>query len=307
MLIYQKILRVFFFAGSFFFCAQLSALVDVYLGASGSLSQWQMGFASGKTVELFGKNQQSNKPDPLLYMAGVSASAVWNKTWALTYQGEIGRARPEITLSSLDDSFAPPRLNTLSATTDILRTDHSLAVSRTLGASGFSLYAGAKLQWFGYSQNDGKYVQTDNGAVVSQLPFSIEQRILNFGPAAGVTYMFRIFGKIFGAAQAGFIYFPGQYTASMAVEPNAGQKLNNRVDEKFYGLGATGLLSLIVPVSENILLQVAARGQYYYARTREGTTTVQTTSKTTVSPSATMDNVQDIMLGGQLAVICKIF
>jgi hypothetical protein len=295
------LIAVFFVSGFIF------AETNAYLGINTSVSQWQMGLASGKTVQLFGLNQQSNKPDPALYMVGLSASIVYNKTWAITYQGEIGTAKPSITLSSSNDSNSPPTLSTISADTKIFRTDHSIAVSRTLGTTGFSVYAGAKLQMFGYNQPDGQYTETSGGTVQKMLPFSIEQNIINYGPAAGVTYMFRLYGKIFGALQAGLIYFPGQYTATMSFSLNPGQTLKNSADEKFYGLGATGLVSVIVPVSDGILLQVAARGQYYQAYTREGSATNQTTSKITSIPSTTMDNVQDILLGAQLAVICKLF
>jgi hypothetical protein len=299
--------RIFLAVVLFFSGANLFAVVDGYLGASASVSQWQMGLASGKTVQLFGLEQQANKPDPLLYTVGLSASLVYNKTWALTYQGEIGTARPEVTFTNVDTESIPAVTTTLSAPTRILRMDHSLAVTRALGVSGFSLFIGAKYQQFGYDQSDGRYTKIQSGAITESNPFQINQSLNTLGPAVGLTYMFRLFGKIFAAAQLGFIYFPGQYTATLSVEPNPGQRLNNQVDEKFYGLGATGLVSVIIPVTDNVLLQMAARGQYYYARTSEGTATVQTTSKTTLKPSTTMDNVQDIIFGGQVAVICKIF
>ena len=304
---YQKFSGVFLFVILIIAAMPLSAATEGYIGINTSLSQWQMGLASGKTVQLFGINQQTNKPDPLLYMAGISASVVYNKTWALTYQGEVGTAKPQITLTGQDTSLSPTADITLAADTSIVRTDHSFAVSRSLGTTGFSLFAGAKIQWFGYKQDDGKFTQSQDGVVTLSVPFSIGQNILNFGPAAGVTYTFCLYGKIFGALQAGFIYFPGQYRASMSAQITPTQKVENEVDEKFYGIGATGLVSVIIPLGERVLLQLAGRGQYYSARTLEGSVTLQTKTKTTTTPSATMDNATDLMLGGQLAVICKVF
>jgi hypothetical protein len=295
----------------FFFATTTSAFAawDSYLGAGASISHWQMGLASGKTTQLFGLGLQSNKPDPLLYMAGISASLVYNKTWAITYQGEVGTAGPNISLSSVSYDFSVPRTSTLSAEAQVLRTDQSVALSRSLGTSGFSVYAGFKVQAFGYRQNSGRYTEVEMGSgdLKAEGPFSIEQNIINYGPAVGATYSFRIFRRAFGALQAGFIYFPGKYTADMKFTPSAFLTMNNTANEDFYGIGATSLASVIFPLSDGILLQLAIRGQYYYARTRSGSAEVKTTTQTQQTASTTMDKVQDILIGTQAAVICKIF
>lgn len=300
--------KYFVLALAIFACNALSAAFDGYLGGGISVSQWQMGFASGRPIQAFGSTFDSNKPDPLLYMAGVSASLLYNKTWALTYVGEAGMAKPHMQYSQTDAvNYDPPRVNTVSISPTAFRTDHSLAVSRVLGTSGFSLFMGAKLQKFGYSDNKGWYTQTELGALTDKLPFSLQQNIINYGPAVGATYSFRVAGKVFGAAQAGFIYFPGKYTATREVFPS-GTRIFDEVEERFYGLGFTGQFSVIVPLTPQLMLQLATRMQYYHARTISGTATNRKVSgATTVSSSATMDNAQDILIGLQAAVIYRVF
>lgn len=289
--------------------SMIHAVWNGYLGAGGSVNHWQMGLASGKNTQLFGLNFQANKPDPALYMAGISMTLLYNKTWGITYQGEVGTAQPDISLSTISYDYTIPRVSTIAAQAQVLRTDHSLALSRVLGTSGLSLYVGFKLQAFGYRQNSGKYteVETGTGNVTTERTFSIEQNIVNYGPAIGATYSFRIYRKVSGALQAGFIYFPGKYTADMEFSLAPGSFMNNKADENYYGLGATALGSVIIPFSEGILLQLSVRGQYYYARTRDGTVEVRTSTDTKQSSSATMNNVQDILMGAQAAIICKVF
>lgn len=289
-------------------CTSLFAAMECYLGGSVSASQWQMGFASGRPIQAFGSTFDSNKPDPLLYMAGLSASLLYNKTWAITYLGEFGLAKPYLEYSQTDSvNYGLPRMNTVSLSPTAFRTDHSLAVSRVLGATGFSLFFGTKVQAFGYSDKEGWYTQTESGVLMSKLPFSLQQNIVNYGPAAGAMYSFRIAGRVFGAAQAGFIYFPGKYTATREVFPG-GVRIVDRVEERFYGLGFTGQFSVIVPLHQRLMLQLAARTQYYYARTISGTAATQSVSGvTTNSPSTTMDKAQDILIGIQAAIIYRVF
>jgi hypothetical protein len=261
-----------------------------------------MGLASGKTVRMFGKDFQSNKPDPLLYMAGASGSLVWNKTWAISYQGEAGVSYPKIILSNTepDSSTGQPSQNTITIDTNIFRTDHSLALSRTLGTSGFSIFVGAKVQAFSYSQSNANYVGISS-AGTQNFQFSLKQSMLSYGPAAGLSYTFRPLKKIFASLQGGFIYFPGKYTASILTQNGNA----NDARETYYGLGFTALASVSVPLSDELFLQLAARGQYYRIKTVEAFAKNGNQPETGVS--GTLDNVQDILLGMQVAVIYRIF
>ncbi|MBL8033916.1 MAG: hypothetical protein JNJ69_09460, partial [Leptospiraceae bacterium] len=159
----------------------LHADVAGYFGASTTVSHWQMGLASGKTVQMFGNDFQSNKPDPCLYLAGLSGSLVWNKTWALSYQGEAGVSYPTIALQRQVDATSS---TSVSSAANIFRTDHSLAVSRSLGASGVSLFVGAKFQWFSYTDANTAVKEVSQTGPRS-FTVSIGQTMMSYGPAAG--------------------------------------------------------------------------------------------------------------------------
>ena len=283
---------------------------DGYLGASVSVSQWQMGLASGKKVQFIGTPLDSNKPDPVLTMVGISGSLVYNKTWAFSYMGELGYAQPQIVLSAVDTEQTPPVSQQISASTKILRMDHSIAVNRILGTTGFSIFIGAKVQSYGYNQTDGQYTSIQAG-VVTTAPYSNKKDIINYGPAAGMSYSFAIARRVFAALQAGFIYFPGRYSDSNFVTLGP-QQITNQSEEKFYGIGVTGMASVVFPLTERLILQCAVRSQYYRSKTLNATQTLIKTTSTTATTSTSsspgiFDNTDDLLIGGQLTVMYKIF
>lgn len=260
-----------------------------------------MGFASGKPINFAGSQYTTNRATPLIYMAGVSFSLVRDKTWALTYQGEVGKATTALNYSS------PEAAADFKATPAILRTDHSLAVSRALGQSGFSLYAGAKLQYYGYREPGGTFTNT---AMAQQATYNENKSLLNIGPAVGVTYMFRVTLRSYIALQVGWIYFLGNYSDDITLV-FLGNSVGISQNEKYQGMGGTALISFISPLTDRLLLQLSARGQYYTTKSVEAQlTNITATGRrqtNDVSGSAVMDNVQDLLLGAQLAAIYRLF
>ncbi|MBS0616582.1 MAG: hypothetical protein JSR44_00210 [Spirochaetes bacterium] len=274
---------------------------NAYVGVNAYVSQWQMGFASGKPINFANTTFSTNSAKPLIYMAGLSFSFVHNKTWAITYQGEVGTAAATI------DYIAPQSGTELKSAPTILRTDHNLAVTRTLGQSGFSIFAGGKVQYFGYFEPNGTFVQA---SPTVEAAYNESKNLLNVGPAAGFTYMFKLTRQLYLALQTSFIYFLGTYTDKISLTVS-GNNVGLTQNEKYIGLGGTALISFITPLSEKLLLQISARGQYYTTRSTEAQVTNLTATGATktsdASNSAVMDNVQDILLGAQLAVIYRIF
>ena len=277
----------------------LFAEVSGYLGASATVSHWQMGLASGKTVQMFGKDFQTNKPDPFLYMAGISTSFVWNKTWALSYQGEGGVSYPLISLTRESVESSGPVKTSVTLDTKIFRTDHNLAISRTIGTSGVSVFFGAKLQWFRYSEPSAPLVEiTTTGTRNNTVSF--RQTMLSYGPAVGVVYNARLYKKVFTSFQGGLIYFPGQYSAE-ATTPNG----VNSARENYYGLGFTSLISIAIPLGEQMFFQFAAKGQYYRIQTLTAVATEP--GKAEQSAAGTLNGVNDILIGLQAAIIYRMF
>lgn len=288
--------------------ATLYGEVNGYLGADVHISNWQMGFASGKTVSVFGSQFSSNKATPNLFMGGLSFSLLFNKTWAISYQGEGGGTKTDIKLSR--DS-ATAGFEELKGTPNIFRTDHNLAVSRQIGSTGLSFFIGGKLQAFGYDYSNGQYTSISSGTTTPGT-YASKTSILNYGPAAGVAYMFPFFQKSFLSLQAGVVYFIGNYTQNVNLLIPARPAPNNNpiLDqaEKFTGFGYTLLISYIKPLSQRLLFQVSLRGQYYTTKTKsiEVTANVPLNSVATTSEGA-MNDVSDLLLGGQLAVIYRMF
>lgn len=279
----------------------LFAETNAYLGVNAYASQWQMGFASGKPINFAGSQYATNRATPLIFMAGMSFSLVHNKIWAVTYQAEIGTASAAINYSSAEVSAE------FKATPSILRTDHSLALTRALGASGFSLYAGAKLQYYGYREPGGSFTNT---GMSQQATYNENKRLMNFGPALGLTYMFRVALRSYIALQAGWIYFFGKYDDDISLV-FLGNSVGASQAEKYQGLGGSALVSFVSPLTDRLLLQIALRGQYYITRSTEAQlTNITATGKrqvTDISGSALMDNVQDLLLGAQIAAIYRLF
>lgn len=294
----------FLFPGVF----SLQAEVSGYLGADLYVSNWQMGFASGKTVNVFGNQFSSNKASPNLFMGGLSLSLLVNKTWAVSYQGEAGGTKTDFSLSR--DSAASG-FEELKSSPNIFRTDHNLAVSRVLGSTGLSVFIGGKLQAFGYDQSNGQYTNVASG-VTTPGTYSSKTNILNYGPAAGLAYMFAFIQKSFISVQAGIVYFLGTYAQNVnLLIPGRSAPGNNPIldqAEKFTGFGYTALISFIKPLSQRLIFQLSLRGQYYTTKT----TTIDVTSNVPLSSTPTanqgaMDNVSDLLIGGQIAVIYRMF
>lgn len=243
-------------------------------------------------------------------MVGISASLLYNKTWAFSYLGEVGYAQPQIILSATDTEVSPPAFNQISSPTKIFRMDHSIAVNRILGTTGFSVFVGAKIQSYGYNQTDGQFTQIQAGTTITA-SYSNKKDIINYGPAAGVSYSFSVARRVFTAVQAGFIYFPGKYTDSNSIQLGS-QQNRNESEEKFYGLGFTGMISVILPLTERLILQCSIRSQYYRSKTLEASQKVikTTSSGTEITPHnypGVFDNTDDVLIGGQLTVMYKIF
>jgi len=296
-----KLNRIKFLA---LFLACTGAIVadnNAYVGVNTYVSQWQMGFASGKPINFANTAFDTNTAKPLIYMAGLSFSFVHNKIWAITYQGEVGTAATTI------DYVASQSGTELKSSPTILRTDHNLAVTRTLGQSGFSIFAGGKVQYFGYFEPNGTFSQT---APTVTAAYNENKNLLNVGPAAGFTYMFKLTQRSYLALQTSFIYFLGTYTDKISLTVS-GNNVGLTQNEKYIGLGGTVLISFITPLSEKLLLQISARGQYYTTKSTEAQVTNLTATGATktsdASNSAVMDNVQDILLGAQLAVVYRLF
>lgn len=301
LVIMKKLLRKY--PGIWIFSAistfPLHADVAGYFGASTTVSHWQMGLASGKTVQMFGKDFQSNKPDPFLYMAGLSASLVWNKTWALSYQGEGGYSNPTITMNrNYSDGGLPAQTNA-TINSRIFRTDHSLALSHSIGATGFNVFVGAKVQWFSYT--DGNAAVTESGGTRQGTSiFSVKQTMLSGGAAVGVGYSFRLSRKIFGSVQGGGILFPGEFLAIAAL-PNGTS--NSR--ETYTGYGFTALTSIAISLNEQLFLQIAAKGQYY--RIKSNGSTSREPDGAIITNTGTLNEVQDILIGLQASITYRMF
>lgn len=279
-----------------------------YVGADVYVSNWQMGFASGKAVNVFGSQFNSNKATPNLYMAGLSLSLLYNKTWAFSYQGEAGGTKTDIALSR---TSAASGFEELKSTPNIFRTDHNLAISRVLGASGFSVFLGGKVQYFGYEHSNGQYTNINAGTTVPGT-FSSKTSILNYGPAAGLAYMFPFVQKSFISVQAGVVYFVGNYGENVNLSvPGRPVPANNPIleqVEKFTGFGYTALVSFIKPLSQRLLFQLSLRGQYYTTKTKTLDVSANVTLPTTATASeGAMNDVSDLLIGGQLAVIYRMF
>jgi len=265
-----------------------------------------MAFASGKAVKVLNVEMQSNKPDPVLYMGGVSASLVYNKTWGLSYQGEVGFARPLIALTTTQYTSTPPVDISLTGEASILRYDNSLSLTRLIGATGFGVFIGGKIQGFGYTQSEGRFITGSGGIVFQSFAFEGVRSILTYGPAAGLTYSRQLLQRIFASLQTGFIYFPGTYRNEIKVNMPGSANGTTLGQEKFFGLGFTAVLSLALPLTDIVLLQGAFRAQYYRTKTLEATITDASSGK--VEPvSGGLDNTQDILLGIQVGAIFKVF
>jgi len=283
-----------------------------YLGADVYVSRWQMGFASGKSMTYMTVPVTTNSPNPLIYMAGLSFSLVRNKLWALTYQGEVGTAKATIEMNGTDVNSQNPSQMSFNASTSVLRTDHSLSISRALGHSGFSIYAGGKLQVFGYNQPDGTLTQTGyNGTstlTTTSYTYSSKKNMLNYGPALGLGYQIKIFGKSYLSLQAGFIYFIGRHTENLSVIMGSNATTVSQL-EKYNGIGFTALLSYIVPATGNLFIQISARMQYYKTRTESATVDFVQNGipAPTESIPGSLDNAVDILTGLQVAAIYRVF
>ncbi len=288
--------------------AAIHAEINGYVGGDVYVSNWQMGFASGKVVNVFGSQFTSNKASPNLYMAGLSFSLLYNKTWALSYQGEAGGTKTDISLSRTSTASG---FEELKSTPNIFRTDHNLAISRVLGASGFSVFLGGKVQYFGYEHSNGQYTNINSGNTFSGT-FSSKTTILNYGPAAGLAYMFPFVQKSFISVQAGIVYFLGNYTQNVNLlvpaRPAPGNNPILEQTEKFTGFGYTALISFIKPLSQRLLFQLSLRGQYYTTKTKSLDVTSNVPLPTTATASeGAMNDVSDLLIGGQLAVIYRMF
>ena len=298
----------FFLLSLFVTVAAIHSEVNGYLGADIHVSNWQMGFASGKTVSVFGSQFSSNKATPNLFMGGLSFSLLFNKTWAISYQGEGGGTKTDIKLSR--DS-ATAGFEELKGTPNIFRTDHNLAVSRQLGSTGLSLFIGGKLQAFGYDYTNGQYTSITSGTTTPGT-YASKTNILNYGPAAGLAYMLPFVQKSFLSLQAGVVFFIGNYSQNVNLLIPARPAPNNNPildqTEKFTGFGYTVLISYIKPLSQRLLFQLSLRGQYYTTKTRsiEVSANVPLNSVATTSDGA-MNDVSDLLIGGQLAVIYRMF
>jgi len=296
--------------------SSLYADTNGYLGADVYVSRWQMGFASGKSMTYMNVPVKTNSPNPLIYMAGLSFSVVRNKLWALTYQGEVGTAKATIEMAGYDQNSQNQNLMNFNAATTILRTDHSLSVSRALGHTGLSIYAGGKLQMFGYNQPDSTLTMSGYGvAGTSNTTYSVvtstyasKKNMLNYGPAVGLGYQFKIFAKSYMSIQAGFIYFIGEHTENLGVTMGTNTTKVSQL-EKYNGIGFTALLSYIIPTSGNLFIQISARMQYYKTRTENATVsfTENGINRPTESVPGALDNAIDILTGLQVAAIYRVF
>lgn len=286
----------------------LQAEINGYLGADIYVSNWQMGFASGKSVNVFGSQFSSNKASPNLYMGGLSLSVLFDKTWAVSYQGEAGGTQTEFTLNR---TSAATGFEELKSTPNIFRTDHNLAISRVLGNTGLSIFVGGKLQAFGYNHSGGQYTNIASGVTLPGT-FSSKTNILNYGPAAGIAYMFPFVQRSFISLQAGIVYFLGDYTQSVnLLVPGRSPPGNNPIldqTERFSGFGYTALVSFIKPLSQRLIFQLSVRGQYYTTKTKslDVTANIPQNSTPTASDGA-MNDVSDLLIGGQIAVIYRMF
>lgn len=304
----MKSCRLAAIAALFCVFSPLNAVVDGYLGANVYVSQWQMGIASGKTVSAFGYQFNSNKPDPMLYMGGLSFSLLLNKTWAFSYQGEVGSTKADINLSrTYAGPVGVPISEVLASRAEILRMDHAVAITRILGATGFSVFLGGKVQKFGYSQNDGVY----SSSAPSTGVLKNDTAILNFGPAAGLAYTFALFRSIHVSAQVGMIYFLGTNNQDAELYlPSFNFKTVLEQREKYWGLGYTGLLSVIYSISQRLMVHLSFRTQYYKTTTTALAVTVKQGNPLSKNPEkedGAMNGVVDWQMGAQLAVVYRVF
>lgn len=304
----MRYLRVAACAACFVVLNPLTAVWDGYLGANLYVSQWQMGIASGKTVSAFGNQFSSNKPDPMLYMGGLSFSLLLNKTWAFSYQGELGTTKADISLSrTYAGPGGVPVSETLTSRADILRMDHGLAITRILGTTGINIFVGGKIQKFGYSQSNGSYVSSlpSTGVLKS------DTAIFNFGPAAGLAYTFSVMRSIYISAQGGLIYFIGTNNQDAELFlPSFNFKTVLEQREKYRGLGFTGLISVFFAASQRIMVQLSFRTQYYKTETTGLDVAVKQGNPLAKNPDTAdgaMNGVVDWQMGAQLGVVYRVF
>ena len=326
----------------FLFITPVFSENNLYTGINAYYSLWTIGLANNRTIKATADTSTVLKKKQVnLIMLSADITFLVDRKWAYTYSSAYG-------FSTVKEGFNSPTTQTQTAScsllpctivneitdtkiqdVDLWRNDHNLAVTRLLGNSGFSIFAGLKLQVFNYTgtlKNGNRNIKQTR--TITQGPMTGNTNITFFdrviqkktvlsslagGPAIGLGYSWHIHDLAHFSLQASYLLMYGKGKITADVKDDQGSDSTFVETDHFIGNGFTALFAIVKPLGFRYLLQLSYRVQLYQTNTvkrishsTDNTLGVSTTPITETNTALTNKAV-DIFHGVSIAFIAQVF